>query len=88
MAQAGALSAAAPDNKQPATPLPLSAQTRAKLQAMWDASWESVRWRQDRHKTGGIVESDERVNKLYWPWCWPRNFIVEPMLAVKYYDRV
>lgn len=62
-----------------------------KLQLMWDASWESIRWRQDKYKTGGIVESDERVDggrKLYWPWCWPRNFIVEPMLAVKEYDRV
>ena len=77
--------------KTPHDPSFLSAEVRKKIRLMWEASWESIRWRQDKYKTGGIVESDERVDggrKLYWPWCWPRNFIVEPMLAVREYDRV
>ena len=71
-------SSAAGGTKVPQAPLALSDQARAKLRAMWDASWESIRWRQDRYKTGGIVGSDERMDggrKLYWPWCWPRDFI-------------
>jgi len=55
------------------------------------AGLESVCWRQDRYATGGIVESDERVDegrKLYWPWCWPRTFIVEPLLAAGLNERV
>ena len=33
-----------------------------KLQAMLDASLESVAYRQDRYPTGGIVESDVRFD--------------------------
>lgn len=61
------------------------------LLAMTRAGLESVYWRQDRYPTGGIVESDERVDggrKLYWPWCWPRSFIVEPLLAAGQFERV
>ena len=61
------------------------------LLKMTTAALESVYWRQDKYPAGGIVESDERVDggkKLYWPWCWPRSFIVEPLLALKEYTRV
>lgn len=62
-----------------------------KLNRMIDASLESIAWRQDRYDTGGIVESDERVDegrKLYWPWCWPRTFVVKPLLDFGEIDRV
>ncbi len=61
-----------------------------RLAEMIQASFESVYWRQDRYLTGGIVESDERVDegrKLYWPWCWPRTYILEPLLATGEYGR-
>lgn len=64
---------------------------REELLAMARAGLESVYWRQDRYPTGGIVESDERVDggrKLYWPWCWPRTHIVEPLIAVGQFHRV
>jgi GH15 family glucan-1,4-alpha-glucosidase len=70
--------------------LGLDAKTLDKLQKMWSAAWESIAWRQDHYGTGGIVESDERVDggrKLYWPWCWQRNYVVEPMLKQKHFDR-
>lgn len=62
-----------------------------KITEMCRAGLESVFWRQDKYGTGGIVESDERVDegrKLYWPWCWPRTYIVEPLLAAGEYGRV
>jgi hypothetical protein len=62
-----------------------------KLTQMCIASLESVFWRQDQYDTGGIVESDSRVDggrKLYWPWCWPRTYIVEPLLLLRQFDRV
>jgi len=62
-----------------------------KLRNMCTAGWESICWRQDYYNTGGIVESDERVDegrKLYWPWCWPRTYVVQPMLRQGYFDRV
>ena len=71
--------------------LNLSENAWNKLNRMWSASWESIGWRQDQYPTGGIIESDERVDegrKLYWPWCWPRNMLVESMLSEKYFDRV
>ncbi len=61
------------------------------LRKMVEAGFESVYWRQDKYDTGGIVESDERVDggrKLYWPWCWPRTYIVEPLLSAGQYERV
>jgi len=57
--------------------------SRRELLEMTMAALESISWRQDRYRTGGIVESDERVDggrKLYWPWCWPRTFVLEPLL--------
>lgn len=63
---------------------------REELAAMLRAGLESVYWRQDRYRTGGIVESDERVDggrKLYWPWCWPRTYILEPLVAAGQLDR-
>lgn len=62
-----------------------------KLNTMLDASIESITWRQDSYTTGGIVESDERVDegrKLYWPWCWPRSFVVKPLLDLGETGRV
>lgn len=62
-----------------------------KIAEMSRAGLESVCWRQDKYNTGGIVESDERVDegrKLYWPWCWPRSYIVEPLLAAGEEQRV
>ena len=64
---------------------------RARLFEMTTAGMESTYWRQDRYTTGGIVESDERVDggkKLYWPYCWARAYIVEPLLAAGQFDRV
>ena len=62
-----------------------------KIAEMCRAGLESVFWRQDKYGTGGIVESDERVDegrKLYWPWCWPRSYIVEPLLVAGEHERV
>ena len=64
---------------------------REKLKAMTSAGLESIYWRQDQYGSGGIVESDVRVDggrNLYWPWCWPREYIVEPLLAAGQADRV
>lgn len=64
---------------------------RPLIRQMAQAGMESVCWRQDHYATGGIVESDERVDegrKLYWPWCWPRNFVVGPLLAAGLHQRV
>jgi len=58
---------------------------------MATAGMESVYWRQDRYPTGGIVESDERVDggkKPYWPYCWARTYVVEPLLVAGRFDRV
>jgi len=58
---------------------------------MTTAGFESVFRRQDQYETGGIVESDERVDEgrnLYWPWCWPRTYIVKPLLKAGHSDRV
>lgn len=62
-----------------------------KLNRMVKASLESIAWRQDRYTTGGIVESDERVDggrKTYWPYCWPREFVVKPLLDFGETERV
>ncbi|OHE71257.1 MAG: hypothetical protein A2007_03095 [Verrucomicrobia bacterium GWC2_42_7] len=64
---------------------------KPKLKQMCFAGLESIYWRQDQYTTGGIVESDSRVDggrKLYWPWCWPRTYIIEPLLVLGQFDRV
>jgi len=62
----------------------------ARLLEMTTAGMESTYWRQDQYTTGGIVESDERVDggrKHYWPYCWARTYIVEPLLVAGQFDR-
>ena len=63
---------------------------RPKLLEMAKAGLESTYWRQDQYTTGGIIESDVRVDKgrcLYCPWAWPRCYIAEPLLTVGSFDR-
>ncbi len=65
---------------------------REKLQAMLDASLESIAWRQDKYPTGGIVESDERFDNgfLYGAGkaCYPRTALAEPLLYFGMEDRL
>ncbi len=55
-----------------------------KLQAMLNASLESIAYRQDKYPTGGIVESDARFDNgfLYGGGkiCYPRNALAAPLL--------
>ncbi len=62
-----------------------------RLNIIWRNAFESIAFRQDSYTTGGIVESDVRVSPLggtgYWPWCWARNYIVEPLLEAGEWER-
>ncbi|MCD6377841.1 MAG: hypothetical protein J7L99_03195 [Planctomycetes bacterium] len=63
-----------------------------KLQAMLDASLESVAYRQDRYPTGGIVESDVRFDNGFvygkGKTCYPRNVLAEPLVFFGMADRL
>ena len=57
------------------------------LVRMMASGVESIMYRQSLSPTGGIVESDPRVdrgNYLYADRCWLRNYHVEPLLALRH----
>lgn len=62
-----------------------------KLNRMWENAVESIEFRQDSYLSGGIVESDLRINRgrdTYWPWCWPRTYVIIPLLEAGEFGRV
>jgi len=65
---------------------------REKLQAMLNASLESIAYRQDKYPTGGIVESDDRFDNgfLYGGGkaCYPRTALAEPLPYFGMEDRL
>ncbi|PCJ62620.1 MAG: hypothetical protein COA79_03645 [Planctomycetota bacterium] len=56
-----------------------------RTQDLFNAGLESIKYRASLSSTGGIVESDDRLdrkNYLYADRCWLRNYHIEPLLYV------